>query len=138
MKKITLYSTNKQSVTSYDMNYIRQYHYPYTWDLLSVRNSDTILDKQEVQIKYLPIERFCWSDGKEIFTAFDEELREIIGCSQEKFKRDVDEATEKQVGNRYSELLANKAQLEELQKLSLWATFKGKLSRIFIPNYEHL
>lgn len=131
MKQVTLYSAHKQQVISYDMQYVKQYHYPYTWDILSVRNSDTILDKQEVEIKHLPIERFCWSGGKEVFAAFDEELREIIGCSQEKFERDVQAATNSRVNREFKALLVVKDELKTLNSLSIWRSLGWSISKLW-------
>jgi len=136
MKQVTLYSAHKQQVMSYDMQYVKQYHYPYTWDILSVRNSDTILDKQEVEVKHLPIERFCWADGnggytREIFAAFDEELREIIGCSQEKFEQDVKTATDRRVKHQYSQLLTVKDDHQALISLSLWGRLVWSIKKIW-------
>lgn len=136
MKQVTLYSANKQSVMSYDMQTVKQYH-QIPQQFIPVFNSSIILDKLEVEIKHIPIERFCWADGKggrtrEVFAAFDEELREIIGCSQEKFRRDVQEATDRRVKQEYSQLLMVKDELKTLHNLSVWDSLGwafGKLWR---------
>lgn len=135
MREVTLYSTNKQSVMSYDMQTVKQYH-QIPPQMLPVRNSSVVLDKQEVEIKHLPVERFCWSDGKgnytrEIFAAFDEELREIIGCSQEKFKRDVQEATDRRVKHQYTQLLAVKDDYKTLVDLSPWCSMVWAIKKIW-------
>lgn len=131
MKQVTLYSATKQYVMSYDMQSIQQYHYPSMMDILSVRNSDVLLDKQEVEIKHLPVERFCWSNGKEIFAAFDEELREIIGCSQDKFKRDVQEATDRRIKQEYNDLLMVKDELKTLHCLSVWDSLLWSIRKLW-------
>lgn len=130
MKEVTLYSANKQSVMSYDMQTIKQYH-QMPQQILPVRNSSIILDKQEVEIKHLPIERFCWASGKEIFAAFDEELLEIIGCSQEKFKRDVQTATDRRVIPLEKELLAVKDELKTLHNLSVWRSLGWAFTKLW-------
>lgn len=40
-------------------------------------------DKREIETIHLPIRRFRWCDGREVFAAFDEELLELIGCTQD-------------------------------------------------------
>lgn len=136
MKQVTLYSAHKQQVISYDMQYVQQYHYPYAWDILSVRNSDTILDKQEVEVKHLPIERFCWADGRggytrEVFAAFDEELRELVGISLERFERDVQTATDRRVKRDYTQLLAVKDDHQALISLSLWGRLAWAIKKVW-------
>lgn len=131
MKQVTLYSATKQHVMSYDMQSVQQCHYPNMMDILPVRNSDVLLDKQEVEIKHLPVERFCWSNGKEIFVAFDEELREIIGCSQEKFKRDVQEATDRRVKPLERDLLMVKDELKTLHNLSVWDSLVWSIGKLW-------
>lgn len=131
MKQVTLYSASKQIVTSYDMQIVEQYHSIGFQDLLPVRNSDILLNKQEVEIKRLPIERFCWSNGKEIFAAFDEELRAIIGCTQEKFERDVQTATERRVKHQYTQLLAVKDEHQDLINLSPWRSMIWSIKKIW-------
>lgn len=136
MKQITLYSATKQIVQSYNLNSIPQYCYPPIQDILSVRNSDILLDKQEVEVKHLPVERFCWGnkDGvsREIYAAFDEELREIIGCSQEKFQRDVQTATDRRVNQQYQALLLEKSELETLKGMNLWQRLAWAISGICV------
>jgi hypothetical protein len=130
--EVTIYSTTKKTVQSYDRNYIPH----YVREPMPVYNSDIILDKQEVEIHHLPIERFCWADGKgnytrEIFAAFDEELREIIGCSQEKFERDVQAATDRRVKPLEKELLAVKDELKTLHSLSVTASLWWAISKLW-------
>lgn len=135
MKPITLYSTSKQVVQSYDMQFVQQYQYPSLQEAICVRNSDILLDKQEVEVKHLPIERFCWGNEKgmrrEIFAAFDEELREIIECSQDKFKRDVQEATDRRVKHQYTQLLAVKYDHQALIELSTWRSMVWAIKKIW-------
>lgn len=124
MNQVTLYTTQKKLVQSYDMRTVPQYHYPPTQNLVPVRGSSTLLDKQEIQIDNLPVERFWWANDngvyQEVFAAFDRELLEFIGCSQEKFKRDVNEAVDRRIKQEYSDLLAVKSALQTLQNYSLW------------------
>lgn len=130
MKQVTLYTANRQTVKSYDMKYVVQ-HELYSIDFMPVYNSDVLMDKREVNIKYLPVERFCWADGKEIFAAFDEELREIIGCSQEKFERDVQATTDRRVKPLEKELLAVKDELKTLHSLSVWRSLAWSISKLW-------
>lgn len=138
MKQVTLYTANKQIVKSYDMKYVVQ-HELYSIDFMPVRNSDVLMDKREVQIKHLPIERFCWRDEKgnytrEIFAAFDDELREIIGCTQEKFERDVQERV-RPVRERLSQteksFSAVKDELKTLHNLSVWRSLGWSISKLW-------
>lgn len=135
MKPVTLYSANKQMVMSYSMDYLTQHHYARPAELLFARNSDKIFDKQEVEVKNLPIERFCWGNAqgitKEVFAAFDEELREIIGCSQEKFNRDLKEATDRCVKREYTQLLAVKDDHKALIELSPWRSMVWAIKKIW-------
>jgi len=104
-------------------------------DMMSVRNSDILLNKQEVEVKHLPVERFCWGNKngvtREIFAAFDEELRELIGCSQDKFERDVQEATDKRVKHQYTQLLAVKDDHQSLIELSPWCNMVWAIKKIW-------
>lgn len=131
MPQVTIYSVTKKTVQSYDRNYIPHYVRP-----MPVWNSDMILCKDEVEIHHLPIERFCWADGKgnytrEIFAAFDEELREIIGCSQEKFERDVQTATDRRVKPLERELLVVKDELKTLLSLSPWRSMVWAIKKLW-------
>lgn len=131
MVEVTIYSATKKTVKSYDRNHIPHYIRP-----MPVWNSDMILCKDEVEIHHLPIERFCWADveggyTREIFAAFDEELREIIGCSQEKFERDVQTATDRRVKPLEKELLAVKCELEALINLSVGASLWWSISKLW-------
>lgn len=135
MNQVTLYTTQKKLVQSYDMHTISQYHYPPMQDLIPVRGSSALLDKQEIQIDHLPVERFMWANDngvyREVYAAFDKELLELIGCSQEKFKRDVNEAVDRCVKQEYSDLLAVKSTLETLQRQPERATLCWSIKRIW-------
>lgn len=135
MKQVTLYTAQKKIVQSYDMRTIPQYHYPPIQDLIPVRRSSELLDKQDIQIDNLPVERFMWANDngvyREVYAAFDKELLELIGCSQEKFKRDVNEAVDRFVKQKYSDLLAVKSTLETLQSYSLWHRLCWSIKRIW-------
>lgn len=138
MKQVTLYTANRQIVKSYDMKYVVQ-HELYSIDFMPVYNSDVIMDKREVQIKHLPVERFCWADGqgnytREIFAAFDEELREIIGCTQEKFERDVQERirpVRERLVQTERDFLAVKDELKTLHNLSVWRSLGWALGKLW-------
>ena len=135
MNQVTLYTTQKKLVQSYDKQNVPQYHYPPMQDLVPVRGSSVLLDKQEIQIDNLPIERFWWASDngvyREVYAAFDRELLELIGCSQEKFKRDVNEAVDRRVKQDYSDLLAVKSTLETLESYSLWDRLCWSIKRIW-------
>lgn len=135
MKQVILYTTQKKLVQSYDMRTIQQYHYPPMQDLVPIRGSSALLDKQEIQIDNLPVERFMWANDngvyREVFAAFDRELLEFIGCSQEKFKRDVKEAVDRRVKREYSDLLVAKSTLETSQSYSLWDRLSWSIKRIW-------
>lgn len=114
---------------------IPKYHYPPTRSLVPVHGSSVVLDKQEIQIDNLPVERFMWANDngiyREVYAAFDRELLELIGCSQEKFKRDVNEAVDRRVKQEYSDLLAVKSTLEALQRQPERATLCWSIKRIW-------
>jgi len=120
MKEVTLYTTNKQQVMSYGMDYVTQHKYMGIPNLIPVRGSDQFLDKQEIEVHQLPVQRFCWGDGREVFAAFDRDLLEIIGCSQDKFKADVQKATDRRVQSELKDLLIVKENWEELNNKSFW------------------
>lgn len=133
MKEVTLYTTVKKQVLSYDMQSIRQYSYIMN-DLVPIRNSTDFINKQEIEEYNLPVQRFCWQDRvgvKEVYAAFDKELLDLIGCSQEKFKNDVDTAVERRVKQQYSELLSKKSELETLQSMNAWHTIKWAFKKIW-------
>jgi len=124
MKQVTLYSTTKQSVMSYDMHTIRQACYSPNFSVTPCRNSDTLFNTQEVQINNLPIERFCWQDDcggyREVYAAFDQELRELIGCSQEKFKRDVDSSVQLRMKKEHAALMKDSKELNNILNMTFW------------------
>lgn len=67
-------------------------------------------DKREIETIHLPIRRFCWSDGKEILAAFDEELLEIIGCHQDQKDIEISSRVDKikaKLEKGYSDKYAN-------------------------------
>jgi len=135
VNQVTLYTTQKKFVQSYDMRTIPQCHYPAIQDLIPVRGSSALLDKQEIQTDHLPVERFMWANDngiyREVFAAFDRELLELIGCSQEKFKRDVNNAVDRRVNQEYSDYLVVKSTLETLQSYSLWDRLCWSIKRIW-------
>lgn len=138
MKQVTLYTANRQTVKSYDMKYVVQ-HELYSIDFMPVYNSDVLMDKREVKIKHLPVERFCWADGKgnytrEIFAAFDEELRELIGCTQEKFERDVQERVrpvKERLNQTEKDFSAVKDELKTLHCLNVWDSLVWSISKLW-------
>lgn len=138
MKQVTLYTANKQTVKSYDMKYVVQQGL-HSIDFMPVYNSDVLMDKREVNIKHLPVERFCWGDGKgnytrEIFAAFDDELREIIGCTQEKFERDIQERirpVRERLNQTEKSFSAVKDELKTLHSLSVWRSLGWSISKLW-------
>lgn len=131
MKQVTLYSAHKQQVMSYDLKALHQFKYIPMQDLLPVYGSDQLLAKSTVEKISLPIELYRWSNGKEILAAFDEELRELIGISQEKFERDVKTATDRRVKHQYTQLLAVKDDHQALIELSPWRSMVWAIKKIW-------
>lgn len=70
-------------------------------------------DKREIKTIHLPIRRFCCQDGREVFAAFDEELLELIGCTQEQ----KDNALALSVEKRTKPLLEK---LNRYETMTLW------------------
>lgn len=133
MKEVTLYTTQKKQVLSYDMQSIRQYSQVMN-DVVPIRNSPDFVQRQEIEEYNLPVQKFCWqtsSGYKEVYAAFDKELLELIGCSQERFQRDVNEAVDSRVKQQYSDLLVKKTELETLQNMNVWPTLKWAFSKIW-------
>lgn len=133
MKEVTLYTTQKKQVLSYDMQSIRQYSQVMN-DVVPIRNSPDFVQRQEIEEYNLLVQKFCWqtsSGYKEVYAAFDKELLELIGCSQERFQRDVNEAVDSRVKQQYSDLLVKKTELETLQNMNVWPTLKWAFSKIW-------
>lgn len=117
MNRVTLCTINKQSVHSYDMRTIQRHCFPGIQNLVPIRNTDLFLDKQEIQIENIPVQKFCWHNGKEIYAAFDRELIELIGCTQEQKDTEV----ERLIKKRYNNLLE---QLEAFENMTFWQRVK--------------
>lgn len=133
MKEITLYTTQKKQVLSYDMQSIRQYSHVMN-DVVSIRNSPDFVQRQTIEEYDLPVQRFCWqtsSGYKDVYAAFDRELLELIGCSQEKFDRDLEGAVNRRVKHQYQHLLLKKTELETLQSMGWWDTVKCAFKKIW-------
>ena len=131
MRQVTLYSATKQQVISYDLKSLHQFKYPPIQDLIPVYGSDQVLAKSTVEKISSPIELYRWSNGREILAAFDEELRELIGISQDKFERDVKTATDRRVKHQYAQLLAVKDDHQGLIELSPWRSMVWAIKKIW-------
>lgn len=133
MKEVTLYTTQKKQVLSYDMQSIRQHSHVMN-DVVSIRNSPDFVQRQEIGEYNLPVQKFCWqtsSGYREVYAAFDKELLELIGCSQEKFERDMKQAVDSRVKQQYSDLLVKKKELETLQNMNVWRTLGWAFNKIW-------
>ena len=96
-------------------------------------------DKSKVKIEHehIPIRVFTFACEGEVrrtvYAAFDDELLELIGCTE----RDVSNRVYRAVSDAYapleSELLRVKTELKTLQSLSLWGWI-GKLSARLIQS----
>ncbi len=78
IKQVTVYTTKKNVVLSHG-EYVPQYKLAPIGISFQVGEC---FDKRSVEEIRLPIQKFRWCDGREIFAAFDEELLELIGCLQ--------------------------------------------------------
>lgn len=82
-------------------------------------------DKREIETIHLPIRRFCWHDGREVFAAFDEELLELIGCTREQKDNELALSVQK----RTKPLLEK---IDRYETMTLWERilflFTNKLS----------
>lgn len=135
MKQVTLYSAHKQQILSTDLSALHQFKYLPMQDMLPIKYSDEIIIQDQVEKIRLPIEKYCWQDNygnrREILAAFDEGLREIIGCFQEKFKRDVQTATDRRVKQEYNDLLMVKDELKTLYCLSVWDSLVWSIRKLW-------
>lgn len=80
MKSVTVYTAKKNQVVSYGET-VPYYTGSAVYDISPQAGQYFV--KETVEEIHLPIKRFCWEDGKEVYAAFDKELLEMIACLQE-------------------------------------------------------
>ena len=86
MKQVTVYTTKANNVMSYGDHITQRQFTPMHQTSFQ---ADEFFDKASIEEIHLPIQRFRWQDGKEVFAAFDEKLLELIGCLQDQKDREI-------------------------------------------------
>lgn len=94
MKQVTVYTVKKDVVPCYG-KIIPRHSYLGVSDIRS--EAGEFFPKSAIETIHLPIEKFRWQDGKEVYAAFDEELLELIGCLQDQKSAEISRAVNKQV-----------------------------------------
>lgn len=115
MKSVTVYTAKKNQVVSYGDTI--PYYTREPQPDISFEAGECFI-KSTVEEIHLPISKFCWANGKEVFAAFDEELLELIGCLKDQKDREV--AT--RVGKEVECIVAEK--LSEFCSMSFWQRIK--------------
>ncbi len=115
MKQVTVYTVKKEVVPSYGGTIPR----PSYLAPPDIRfEAGEFFPKAAIETIHLPIERFRWQDGKEVFAAFDEELLELIGCLQEQ-----KDAEARKIANKLFNIKIEKIQ-NKLKKMTFWQRVK--------------
>ena len=118
MKQVTVYTTKKNVVASHG-EYVPQYKLA---PIDISYQAGECFDKRSVEEVHLPIQRFRWCDGREVFAAFDEELLEMIGCLQS--QRD-DEIMRAKIKIAEAFIKSYQAELSnKVKSLSFWQRIK--------------
>lgn len=127
MKQVTVYTLSKKQAVSYGDTIPT-----YTTDFRDIDyQAGEYFSNQSIKEVHLPIHRFCWYGGKEIFAAFDEEVLELIGCLQD--QKD-DEIMQAKIKIARACLKTSKLEVEgEMLKMTFWERvkfmFTGKLEK---------
>lgn len=136
MKEVTMYSIKKHKVLTTKDHVVVQHAIPYQ-SLGMV--DDLYYDKRQVKIEheYAPIRVFTFACEGEmrrtVYAAFDEELLELIGCTEREVNNRIYKAVSDARAPLERELAYTKTELKTLQDLSLWGWI-GKLSKQLIQS----
>jgi antitoxin component of RelBE/YafQ-DinJ toxin-antitoxin module len=118
MKRVIVYTTKKTESLSHGHD-IPHYSFSSAADL-SFQAGEMFV-KQTINEIRLPIQRFCWSDGREVFAAFDEELLEMIGCLQDQKDMEIYKAAKEAVERAVKPL---EEQISSFHSMKVWKRFK--------------
>jgi hypothetical protein len=121
MKSVTVYTAKKNQVVSYGET-VPYYIAGPVYDISPQAGQCFV--KETLEAIHLPIKRFRWESGKEVYAAFDKELLELIGCLQEQ-KDDEIMQSKLKVAKVWGD------RLDEFYSMSFWQrvkfAFTGKL-----------
>jgi hypothetical protein len=121
MKRVTVYTLVEKEVVSYGNSVPT-----YTADFRDIScQAGEYFSNRSIKEVHLPIQRFCWVGGKEIFAAFDEEVLELIGCLQSQKDNELALCVEK----RTKPLLQKVKQYETM-------TFWQRIKFVFVNTIE--
>lgn len=135
MKEVTMYSVKKHKVKTTKDHLVVQHAVPYQ----RIGMVDGLYyDKTQVNIKQepIPVRVFTFSCGETIrtvYAAFDEELLELIGCTEREVNNRVHVAVRDIRVPLENALFNVKSELKTLQDLSLWGWI-GKLYKRLIQS----
>lgn len=123
MKQVTVYTVKKEVVPSYGST-IPKHSYLGLSDIRF--EGGEFFPKSAIETIHLPIEKFRWQDGREVFVAFDEELLELIGCLQDQKDAEISKAVNKQVDIK----------IEKIQNSSKTMTFWQRVKFVLFNKLE--
>lgn len=134
MKEVTMYSIKKHKVLTTNDHVVVQHTIPYQ----SIGMVDGLYyDKRQVKIEheYAPIRVFTFACEGEmrrtVYAAFDEELLELIGCTEREVNNRIYKAVSDASAPLENALFNVKSELKTLQDLSLWGTVVWKIKQIW-------
>lgn len=136
MKEVTMYSIKKHKVLTTNDHVVVQHTIPY--QALGMIDG-LYYDKRQVEIEHehIPVRVFTFACEGEmrrtVYAAFDEELLELIGCTEREVNNRIYKAVSDARAPLESELVYTKTELKTLQNLSLWGWI-GKLSKRLIQS----
>ena len=133
MKEVTMYSIKKHKVMTFSDHITVQHAIPYQ-SLGMVDNLYYDKSKVKIEHEHIPIRVFTFACEGEmrrtVYAAFDEELLELIGCTERDVSNRVCKAVSDSRAPLESELLLIKTELKTLQSLSLWGTVVWKIKQL--------
>lgn len=133
MKEVTMYSIKKHKVLATKDHVVVQHAIPYQ----SLGMVDGLYyDKRQVKIEHehIPVRVFTFACEGEmrrtVYAAFDEELLELIGCTEREVNNRIYKAVSDARAPLERELVYTKSELKTLQNLSLWGTVVWKIKQL--------
>lgn len=124
MKQVTVYTLIKKQAVSYGDTIPT-----HTTDFRDVSfQAGEFFGKQSIKEIHLPINRFCWYGGKEIFAAFDEEVLELIGCLQSQKDLEISNKVETKLKKELTDALSKYDNMSFWQRVKF--VFTGKLEKL--------
>lgn len=133
MKEVKMYSIKKLKVKTTKDHLVVQHAIPY--QTLGMVDG-LYYDKTQVNIEkeHIPIRVFTFSHGetvRTVYAAFDEELLELIGCTEREVNRRIYDSVYAVRAPLENALFKVKSDLKTLQDLSLWGTVVWKIKQIW-------